>query len=211
MTNDEVVNRLKTTVDDLGYAGWDARYGLGRVNALRAVGGESPLIALGGHDALEGNDTLAAARPIALGTTVRPNIYPAGDVDVFAVDAPRAGRLDISVGPVLDNRPWPWNKSALAIDPVLNVYDAAGTHLVTVDADNPAATDTASIQMSAAGRLLVRIHNYTPNGNRGFYPLTTTFVDNIAPTVAGLSPRQTGPAPRTTAPCRFSSPSRSTA
>ena len=192
MTNGEVVNRLRTTVDDLGYVGWDARYGFGRVNALRAVGGESPLIALGGHDALEGNDTLAAATPIALGTTVRPNIYPAGDVDVFAVDAPRAGRLDISVGPVLDNRAWPWNKSALAIDPVLNVYNAAGTLLATVDADNPAATDTASIQMSAAGRLLVRINNYTPNGNRGFYPLTTVFVDNIAPTVAGLSPAPNG-------------------
>ena len=157
---------------------------LGRVNALRAVGGESPLIALGGHDALEGNDTLAAARPIALGTTVRPNIYPAGDVDVFAVDAPRAGRLEISVGPVLDSRAWPWNKSSLAIDPVLNVYDANGTHLVTVDDNNPAVTDRASIQMNAAGRLLVRIHNYTPNGNRGTYPLTTVFIDNIAPTAA---------------------------
>ena len=184
MSNGEIVNRLKTTADDLGYPGWDARYGVGRVNALRAVGGESPLIALGGHDALEGNDTLAAPRPIALGTTVRPNIYPAGDVDVFAVDAPRAGRVEISVGPVLDSRAWPWNKSSLAIDPVLNVYDANGTHLVTVDDDNPAVTDRASIQMNAAGRLLVRIHNYTPNGNRGTYPLTTAFIDNIAPTVA---------------------------
>lgn len=188
MTNGEVVSRLKTTVDDLGYAGWDARYGLGRVNAVRAVGGESPPIALGGHDALESNDTLAAARPIALGTTVRPSIYPAGDVDVFAVDAPRAGRLEISVTPVLDSRPWPWNKSSLAIDPVLNVYDANGTHIITVDDNNPAATDRASIQMNAAGRLFVRVHNYTPNGNRTAYAMATAFVDNVAPTVSGLAP-----------------------
>jgi hypothetical protein len=59
---------------------------------------------------------------------------------------------------------------------------------VTVDDDNPAATDRWSIQMSAAGRLFVRVHNYTPNGNRAAYALTTAFVDNIVPTVVGLSP-----------------------
>ena len=191
MSNGEIVNRLKTTVDDLGFPGWDPRYGVGRVNALRAVGGSPPAIALGGHDALESNDALAAAKPISLGTTVRPNIYPAGDVDVFAVDAPRAGRVEISVGPVLDTRAWPWNKSTLAIDPVLNVYDANGAHIITVDDDNPAVTDRTSIQMNAAGRLLVRVHNYTPNGNRAAYPLTTAFTDNIAPTVA-LAPAPDG-------------------
>lgn len=188
MTNAQVVDRLKTTVDDLGYAGWDNRYGRGRVNALRAVGGAAPAIPLGGQDAAEGNNTLAAARLIAIGSTVRPNIYPAGDVDVFAVDAPMGGRVDIAVGPVLDARPWPWNRSSLPIDPVLNVYRADGSHIVTVDADNPAATDRASVQLSTNARLLVRVHNYMPNGNRGAYALTTTFVDNVGPTLASIGP-----------------------
>jgi len=188
MTNAEVVNRLKTTADDLGYAGWDARYGLGRVNAERAVGGTPPVIALGGDDALETNDTLAAAKAIAIGTTVRPNIYPAGDVDVFAVDVPRAGRLDISVAPVHDNRAWPWNKSSLAVDSVLNVYHANGSHIVTVDGADPTATDRASITMAGAGRILVRVHNYMPNGNRAAYAVSTAFIDNVLPVATNLVP-----------------------
>lgn len=187
MTNAQVVDRLKTTVDDLGYRGWDNRYGLGRVNALRAVGGSPAPVTHGGGDGAEGNNTLAAARALAFGT-VRPNIYPAGDVDVFAVDAPRAGRIDISVGAVLDPRSWPWSRSAQPMDPVLNVYRADGTHVITVDAADPGATDRASVQMSGSGRLLVRINNYTPNGSRTAYPLTTAFVDNVAPAARIESP-----------------------
>ena len=188
MTNAEVVNQLKSTVDDLGYPGWDNRYGLGRVNAYRAVGGSPPTIAFSGQDALEGNNTLATARPISVGTTVRPNIYPAGDVDVFAVDVPRAGRLDISVAPVLDNRAWPWNKSSLAVDTVINVYQAGGAHILTADDANPAVTDRASIPVSGATRLLLRVHNYTPNGNRNAYTIVTSFIDNVVPTAVNLAP-----------------------
>lgn len=188
MTNAQVVDRLKTTVDDLGYGGWDKRYGVGRVNALRAVGGAAPVIPLTGLDGLEGNNTLAAARAVAIGTTVRPNIYPAGDVDVVAVDAPRAGRVDIAVEPVLDARAWPWNRSSLPVDPVLNVYHADGAHIVTVDAPDPGATDRASVQLGGPGRLLVRVNNFMPNGNRSAYALTTAFVDNVGPTLASIGP-----------------------
>ena len=37
-TPQQVVDRLFGTVDDRGYAGWDKRYGRGRVNAYRALG-----------------------------------------------------------------------------------------------------------------------------------------------------------------------------
>jgi subtilisin family serine protease len=179
MGNAGVVDLLKSSVDDLGYAGWDSRYGHGRVNALRAVGGSPPAIPLGGGDNLEYDNTLAAAKVVALGTTLRPNIYPAGDVDVMAVDVPRAGRLDVTVVPVIDSRSWPWHKSSLTVDVVLNMYHADGTHIATVDDANPLATDRGSVQMSGPGRILLRIHNYTPNGNRTAYTIATAYIDNV--------------------------------
>ena len=187
MPNSQVVERLTSTVDDLGYAGWDRRYGHGRVNALRAVGGSSPTIALGGGDNLEYDNTLQTAKVVQLGATLRPNIYPAGDVDVMAVDVPRAGRLDVTVVPVIDNRAWPWHRSSLAVDVVLNLYDAGGNHLATVDDANPAATDRGSVQMSGPGRIFMRVHNYTPNGNRTAYAITTAYVDNVGFTDTGDS------------------------
>ena len=188
MTAAQVVDRLKSTVDDLGYPGWDRRYGHGRVNALRAVGGSSPTITLGGGDNLEYDNTIPTARLVQLGTTLRPNLYPAGDVDVMAVDVPRAGRLDIAVVPVVDNRAWPWHRSSLSVDVVLNIYDADGVHLATVDDANPAATDRASVQMSGPGRIFLRVHNYTPNGNKAAYALSTAYVDNVLFTDIGGSP-----------------------
>jgi subtilisin family serine protease len=188
MTNAQVVDRLKSTVDDLGYAGRDARYGHGRVNAFRAVGGSPPAIPLGGGDSLEFDNTLAAAKVVALGTTLRPSLYPAGDVDVLAVDVPRAGRLDVAVVPVIDNRSWPWHKSSLTVDVVLNMYHANGTHIATVDADDPFATDRASVQMNSGGRILLRVHNYTPNGNRIPYTISTAYVDNVGFQDIGASP-----------------------
>ena len=73
------------------------------------------------------------------------------------------------------------------VDVVLNIYDADGVHLGTFDDANPAATDRASVQMSAAGRIFLRVHNYTPNGNRTAYALSTAYVDNVLFTDIGGS------------------------
>ncbi len=97
----------------------------------------------------------------------------------MAVDVPRAGRLDVTVVPVIDNRAWPWHRNSLAIDVVLNMYYADGTHIATVDAADPSATDRGSVQMSGPGRILLRVHNYTPNGNRSAYTISTAYVDNV--------------------------------
>ena len=191
MTAAQVVDRLKSTVDDLGYPGWDRRYGHGRVNALRAVGGSSPVIPLGGGDNLEYDNTLQTARLVPLGATLQPNLYPAGDVDVMAVDVPRAGRLDITVVPVIDSRAWPWHRSSLSVDVVLNIYDADLNHLGTVDDANPAATDRGSVQMSGPGRIFLRVSNYTPNGNRAAYTISTAYVDNVLFTDIGDSAFET--------------------
>ena len=187
-TPSQVVGRLQSTVDDLGYAGTDIRYGRGRVNAFRALGGSVAAPAIATGDTREVNNSLSTAKLIPLGSATRPSIHPAGDVDVFAVDLPRAGRLDARVTGVVDSRSYPWNRSTLPIDPIVELYNTAGTLLKRVDAVWEAGTELASIGVSGPTRILIRVSNFYPNGNRAAYSITPTFVDNIAPTVVGRSP-----------------------
>ncbi|MBA4170691.1 MAG: S8 family serine peptidase [Chloroflexi bacterium] len=183
-----IVDRLISTVDDLGYSGWDKRYGHGRVNAFRALGGSAAQAGRLAGDGLETNNTLAAARVIGLGVTTWPTIYPAGDVDAFAVDLPRAGRLDVRVTGVVDARTWLWRGSALPVDPIVELYDTAGTLLKRVDAVWESGTELAQVSVSGPTRILVRVLNYYASGSRTAYSITPTYVDTVAPTVTFVSP-----------------------
>ncbi|CAN5547534.1 hypothetical protein BH23CHL10_BH23CHL10_00760 [soil metagenome] len=183
-----IVDRLISTVDDLGYSGWDKRYGHGRVNAFRALGGSPAQAGRLAGDGLETNNTLAAARVIGLGVTTWPTIYPAGDVDAFAVDLPRAGRLDVRVTGVVDARTWLWRGSALPVDPIVELYDTAGTLLKRVDAVWESGTELAQVSVSGPTRILVRVLNYYASGSRTAYSITPTYVDTVAPTVTFVSP-----------------------
>ena len=186
-TNAQVVDRLIRTVDDRGYLGRDNRYGHGRVNAFRAVGGSPAWIPIPPGDAFEPNNDVGHARAIALNTTHRPNIYPAGDVDVVAVDAPRAGRLEVVVTPVVDTARA--LKSSLPVDPVVELLDRYGTVLVRVDNPNDsAATETATYEVVGATRVLIRVSNWFPNGNRVAYSITARFTDNVPPRVTSRVP-----------------------
>jgi hypothetical protein len=186
-TNREVVVRMLATVDDLGAPGYDVRYGYGRVNAYRALGGAVGGPAASPGDALEPNNSQGAARFVGLGT-IRPSLHPAGDVDWVSLDAPRAGRLDVSVLGMTDARAWPWTRSALPIDPVIEMYDGSGTLLRRASAVGAGATEVASVQVSGPTRLYARISNATPNGNRSAYTITTGYVDNVAPRVTSVAP-----------------------
>jgi len=188
-TPQQVVDTLFATVDDLGYAGWDNRYGRGRVNAYRALGatvsGPGPWT---GNDGVEPNNTLAAAYPLALNTTTNPSIYPAGDVDVFAVDLPSPGRLDVRATGVVDTRAYPWNRSGLPIDPIIELYGTDGTLLRRVDNEWETGTELASLTVGAATRVLIRIINFYANGNQRGYTLTPSFVDGVPPTLSAVTP-----------------------
>ena len=184
----QVVDRLIGTTDDLGYAGWDNRYGRGRVNAYRALGASVAQPTRLAGDGLETNNALGSARAIPIGTTTRPSIWPAGDSDVFAVDVPRAGRLDVRVGGVVDARAWPWHGSSLKVDPIVELYNTAGTLLKRADAVWEDGIELAQVSVAGPTRILVRISNYYANGNRTAYAITPSFVDNVAPAVSGRSP-----------------------
>ncbi|MGQ0607234.1 MAG: S8 family serine peptidase [Chloroflexota bacterium] len=184
----QVVSRLTGTVDDLGYAGHDYRYGRGRVNAYRALGGSVTAPGPSTGDTREPNNTLGAAKVIPLGSATRPTLHPAGDVDVFAVDVPRAGRLDVRVTGVVDSREYPWNRSTLPIDPIVELYNTSGTLLRRVDAVWEAGTELASVSVSGPARILVRVLNYYANGNRTAYSVTPTYVDTVAPRIVGRTP-----------------------
>ena len=185
-TNQQVVNRLVGSVDDLGYPGWDNRYGYGRVNAYRALGGSPDRIVVPPRDAFEPNDSLSGARRITAGVTYPATIYPAGDVDVLAVDAPRAGIVQFTVTPVVDTARMP--KSSLPVDPIVEVFNAAGTRLVRMDHDDPATTEVARVRTTGPGRFFVRISNWYPNGSTSPYSVVGAYIDDVAPSVTGLSP-----------------------
>ena len=184
----QIVARLIASVDDRGYMGWDRRYGAGRVNAYRALGGSVAVPARPPADGLEKNDALATARRIVLGATTRPTLYPAGDVDVFAVDVPRAGRLEVRLRGVADVRAYPWNRSTLPVDPIVELYSTAGALLVRVDSAAESGTELASVAIASPRRILVRVTNDFSNGNRSAYSITPTYVDSVAPRVIGRTP-----------------------
>lgn len=205
----QIVDRLLASVDDAGYPGWDNRYGLGRVNAFRALTAGSATASLTtGGDTMEPNNSIAAPRRINIGTTVRPSIHPAGDVDAFAVDAPRMGRLDIRVTGVVDSRAYPWQGSSLPIDPILEVYSEAGTLLARADNVWESGTETASLSVSGPTRLVIRVSNYYANGNPATYSLSTAFVDEVPPKVLSVKPAPGSAmvSPLTSVTFRFSEP-----
>ncbi len=185
-TNQQTINRLIDAVDDLGFPGWDSRYGHGRVNAFRALGGATPAAEVPARDAFEPNDVLSGARRMTSGMRYEPTIYPAGDADLFALDAPRAGLVQFVVTAVIDGVRMP--KSALPVDPIVEVFDAAGTRLVRMDHADPAVTEVARVRASGASRFFVRVTNWYPNGSTTPYTITGTFIDDVAPAVTGLAP-----------------------
>ena len=190
----QVVNRLKGTVDDLGYYGRDDRYGLGRVNAYRALGATTARPQLLAGDGLEGNNTLATAEPIGNSRTTQASIYPAGDVDWFAVRVPRAGRIDIRVTGVVDSRDYPWNRSGLPVDPIVELYNRYGNLITRVDREWEGGVELVRHSVGKGTRVLVRVVNYYANGNRNSYSVTPTFVDTVAPvaTIRTPTPDATG-------------------
>ena len=183
----QVVSRLQGTVDDLGYAGRDDRYGLGRVNALRALGASVSPLALATGDALEGNNSLASAATIRLGRTTEVSIYPAGDQDWFRVRVPSAGRIDVRVTGVVDTRAYPWNKSGIPVDPIVELYDRSGKLITRVDREWESGVELAQASVGKRTAVFVRVLNYYPNGNRISYKVTPTFADTVPP-VATLAP-----------------------
>jgi type VII secretion-associated serine protease mycosin len=187
-TPSQLVARLYETVDDLGYPGRDELYGRGRVNALRAMGVSVPQVRHTHRDAWEANDGIGSARTIAIGATTSPTLYPAGDVDWFAVDVPRAGRLDVRVTGVVDNRAFPWNRSSLPIDPIVELYTAGGDLIVRVDNEWESGVELAQAHVSGPTRILVRIWNYYANGSTTPYTVTPTYVDTVPPTVVARAP-----------------------
>lgn len=175
-TAQQIVDRLISTVDDLGYPGYDAKYGRGRVNAYRALGASVTGGSTSTGDSLEPNNTLAQARSIGLGSTTSPSIYPAGDVDTFRVDVPRAGTLDVRVTGVVDTRAYPWNKSGLPVDPIIELFNASGGLLTRVDLVWETGTELATINVSGATTILIRVSNWYANGNRSGYSIAPKFV-----------------------------------
>ncbi|MBA2768864.1 MAG: cell wall-binding repeat-containing protein [Sporichthyaceae bacterium] len=89
---------------------------------------------------------------------------------------------------MVDTRDYPWNRSSLPIDPILELYSTGGTLLKRVDAQWEGGTELASVSVTGPGRILVRVMNYYANGSRTAYSVTPAFVDTVAPTLLARGP-----------------------
>jgi subtilisin family serine protease len=186
-SNQQVVDRLLATVDDLGFPGWDNRYGMGRVNAMRAVGGSTAAIVSATGDAFEPNNTIGAARGVGLGTAWQPTIHPASDPDHFRFAVPRAGRLEVTVTPVVDAVRWPM--SSLPVDPVVDAWNAAGAAIGhSDDLSDSSAVESLVLRATSATSFVVRVNNWYPNGSPGAYTIRGVYVDDVVPVVSSWSP-----------------------
>ena len=184
----QIVDLLYATVDDIGYPGWDNRYGRGRVNAYRALGAAVSGPGPTNGDAVEPNNSLSSPRGLGVNQSISPSLHPAGDVDVFAFDVPSPGRLEVRVTGVPDTRAYPWNKSGLPVDPIVELYTAAGGLLQRADAQWETGTEIVAVNATGPARFLVRISNWYPNGNRLAYTITPSFVDASPPSITGRAP-----------------------
>ncbi len=184
-TNQQVVDRLLSTTDDLGFPGRDDRYGQGRVNAFRAVGGNPASLPPQTGDGAERNDSPTTSYALPFGTS-HPNNYPAGDVDYFRFSAPRAGRIDLAVTPVIDTARLP--KSSLSFDPMLDLW-VNGALVEKVDDPTSSATiERVSYQAAAPTTVILGVRNWLPNGTKQAYTLTSAFVDNVKPLITSRTP-----------------------
>ena len=183
MTPQAIVDRLLATADDLGYAGRDDRYGYGRVNALRALGGSATPVTQSRGDALEPNNVLSRAAPIPAG----------GPRPTRTATRPATSMSSVSPRRAPAGSTWPSR-------PVID-SDAAGEELAAVRPGaralrrdrpprpphrQPDRFDRGRARIDPArgrrGRVHLRVTNWLPNGVRTAYTITPAFVDNVAPT-----------------------------
>ena len=179
----QIVNRLLRTVDDLGYRGREDRYGLGRVNAFRALGATVAQPSRRSGDAMERNNSRVGAVRIAKGSTTQATIYPAGDVDWFSVRASRAGRIDVRVtgrgrfaGISVESERHPGRSDRRALQQGRRADQARRPRM--------GERRRAGAALRRPGyRVYVRVLNYYASGNRKPYSVKPTFVDTVPPVV----------------------------
>ncbi len=94
---------------------------------------------------------------------------------------PRAGRLDVRVTGVVDSRAYPWNRSPIPVDPVVELYSTSGTLLRHTDAVSESGTELAQTTVSGPARILVKVWNWYANGNPARYTVVPTYVDTARP------------------------------
>ena len=76
---------------------------------------------------------------------------------------------------VVDTRAYPWNRSSLKIDPIVELYTTAGTLLRRVDAVWENGTELAQTTVAGPQRIIIRVANYFANGNRTAYAVTPSY------------------------------------
>ena len=167
LTPAQVGVRIRGSGIDRGPTGFDDAYGFGMVDAYAAVGGrKTPHPPLPPSD---DNDSPAWAD----GTSTSDWILPEGDIDWYAVNADRPGRIDFTVTPddLDDDGSWPFS-----LDLVVTAYDPDLNRIDVFDEQGSGDWERFVVSAPRAGTYLFKVENaltsvggmYSVNGGHSY-------------------------------------------
>lgn len=173
LTVDQVKQRIESSADSVGF--W-RYYGSGRVNAFAALDGTpSAYPAPTNHDPREPNDTTATASLVTPeGSTIATSppdayLFPAGDRDFYAIDAPRPGTLSVTMAGAPD------------LDPAIAVLNSSGADMTVANAGGTNESEHLSAPLASPGRYYVVAYDAFGGWAVRPYGFSLSFAGDVTP------------------------------
>lgn len=126
-------------------------------------------------DAWEENNTMAKARPLADGASIRPTFMGIEDIDWFKIYVPGKGRLNVSLNVPGD------------IDGVVEIYDSAGKLAARSDVSMVGEEEFLSVPISKSGVYYIKTYDYLGNSSVQPYNLAVRYFESNPPRVTGTN------------------------
>lgn len=167
----QVVEAILESATDAGPLGTDPYFGRGIVDAAAALGATPrPPFGFTG-DSHEPDGAASTAWPLS--SSASATIVPEGDTDWYKTDASGPGTLSFNVVPPRTPAP-PNADSALAFDPVLQVFDSSLNMVAEADVTGTDTAESVSVTVTSPGRYYLRVANYLGSRSPGTYSVSAT-------------------------------------
>lgn len=115
-------------------------------------------------DAWEYNGTIAQAKPLTSGVSIRPTFMGTEDLDWFKIYVPGKGKLEVKLTVPSD------------IDGVIEIYDTAGKYLTKIDQAMTGEEEGGTIPVLKKGYYYIKAYDYLGNSSVQPYTLNVKYV-----------------------------------